>query len=434
MTASDHSPLTAEDLLASPRGRSLVFALACRTPERIQRELDADEGPLTAAARAFAELNETVFLAAYLLDRDNGASVVMFHGPGTTEPAKGSVVPADVAEKLGHIALAAPTQADLEQGMAEVIGGAMYWQPQEGGDVLAGTPEVRRALVPFAQSMIDTGLLDDWSGPLDPDRQWALAWEAAEHVGALPAVFSANPDKPAELAGISRDDMSLPIEEDGSGVLLPQNLDDWLAWVLTSETGYRHDFAKNPYEEVSGEWWSTPPDALWTSTSCWPEGSPVGLGLVEDDFGLERARACHLQIRPNTRICEIGTPEDWAELCRRYSLDVTAQHRYDWFETTGRKGRWVIPDWSQVAEEFDGVHVSLAGYLRTAGSVIELGDDNLVEASPSLPAAGNTDDLTASLMAGWNPDTTYWLNDVITGIAEVVDWSFDDDCDEWIRR
>lgn len=434
MTTSHHRPLTAEDLLASPRGRSLVFGLACRAPEEILTQFNADEGPLTPDARAFAELNETIFLAAYLIDRDNGAGVAMYHGPSTTEPAEGSVVPADVAEKLGHITPAALTQADLEEGMAEVIGQAMYWQPPDGRDVLAGTPEVRCALVPFAQSVIDTGLLDAWSGPLDPDKQWALAWDATEHIGTLPAVFSANPESSADLARISRYDMSPPLEDDDAGVLLPQNLADWLARVLTSETSYRHDFAKNPYEEVSGEWLSTPPHALWTSTNCWPEGSPIGLDLVEDDFGLERARACRLQIRPAVRVYEIHAQADWANLCRRFPLDVTAQRRNVWFEATGRKGRWVIPDWVRVAEEFDGVHVSLAGYLRTAGSVVEVGDRNLVEASPSLPTIGNTDDTTASLMGGWDPDTTYWLNDVITGIAEVVDWVVDDETDTWIKR
>lgn len=140
-----------------------------------------------------------------------------------------------------------------------------------------------------------------------------------------------------------------------------------------------------------------------------------------------------MQIREDARIAEINRPEDWAGLCRRYPLDVTAQHRSDWFETTGRKGRWVIPDWSQVAEEFDGVHVSLAGYLRIAGAVVDVGEGDLVDDSPSLPTLGNTDERTASLMAGWDPDTTYWLNDVITGVAEVVEWVVGDDIGEWVR-
>lgn len=196
---------------------------------------------------------------------------------------------------------------------------------------------------------------------------------------------------------------------------------------------YRHNLAKNPFDELSGEWWSIPPDGLWTSTSCWPNGTPIGIDLVEDDVGLERVRACRVGIPAEARIREIHRPEDWADLCRRYPLDVTAQRRQVWFEATGRRGRWVIPDWSQVAEEFDGVHVSLAGYVRNAGAVVTVGNGSLVDDSSSLPTEGNTDDETASVMGGWNPDTTYWLNDVVTGVAEVVDWRYDDEADVWHR-
>lgn len=145
-------------------------------------------------------------------------------------------------------------------------------------------------------------------------------------------------------------------------------------------------------------------------------------------------------MRPDARTAEIRTPEDWAELCRRYPLDVTAQRRHVWFETTGRKGRWVIPDWSRVAEEFDGVHVGLAGYLQTAGAVIDVGScfpgeghGHLGEESEAIPTAGDTDDRTASVLAGWHPDTTFWLNDVIDTVTEVVEWRLDDGADRWVR-
>ncbi|TGD13812.1 hypothetical protein [Brevibacterium sp. S111] len=430
MTESENRLLTAEELLASPRGRSLVFTIARQTPEKIERELSADDGPQTDAARAYAEFNETAFIAAYLQDRAQGAAVVMYQGPDTSEPEENSALPADVAEKLGHITPVTPSQDDLGDAMAEVISGAMYWQPPHGADIVAGAPEVRQALIPFAEAILATGLLDDWSRPLDRENQWALAWDDSGIKGVLPAVYSADPENPADLAEVSRDDMVAPFDAD-SGVVMPQNLEGWLAWMLTAETDYRHDFAKDPFKEVSGEWWSIPPFGLWTSTDSWPKGTPIGVDLVEDDVGLERARACRLKIRTEASICEIHTPDDWADLCRRYPLDVTAQRRHVWFETTGRKGRWVIPDWSQVAEEFDAVHVSLAGYLRTAGAIIDVGDASFIEDTPSRPMAGDTDERTVSLMAGWNPDTTYWLGDVVTGIAEVAEWSYDDDADAW---
>jgi hypothetical protein len=400
MTASENRQLTAEELLASPRGRAFVDGVVTRGFFEGCGHYDEVGRPLTDQALALDNL---------VLTPDRAA---------------------EIAHHLSGIPLITPTQDGLEHSLIEVIGAAVYWQRPDDWELALATQEVRQALVPFAEAIIATGLLDDWSRPVDPDSQWALAWDDSEHKGMLPAVYFVDPESPAALAEVSRDDMVAPFDP-SSGVVMPQNLKDWLAWMLTAETDYRHDFAKDPFEEVGGEWWSTPPNALWTSTDCWPKGTPIGVDLVEDDFGLERARACRLKIRTGARICEIHTPDDWADLCRRYPLEVTAQRRQVWFETTGRKGRWVIPDWSRVAEDFDGVHVSLAGYLRTAGAVVDVGDASFIEDSPSRPTAGDTDERTASLMAGWNPDTTYWLGDVVTGIAEVAEWVYDDDADAW---
>lgn len=401
MTKADDHRLGAEDLVTSPRGRAFVDGMVTSGFLEIRGHYDVDGTPLTDQAQGLSDL---------ILTPEHAV---------------------DIAQHLKRVSHIAPTQDRLEHSLAEVIGAAVYWQPPDDWEFALDTPEVREALMPFAQSIIDTGLLEAWSRPIDPSSQWALAWDASDHTSSLPAAFSADPGNATDRARIRRTDMYEPIDEDNPYVVMPQNLEDWLAWMLTAETEYRHDFAENPFEEVSGEWWSTPPQTLWTSTDCWPKGTPIGLDLVEDDFGLERARACRLQIRSGARISEVHTPEDWADLCRRYPLDVTAQRRQVWFETTGRRGRWVIPDWSRVAEEFDGVHISLAGYLRTAGAVVDVGDASFVEDSPSRPTAGDTDARTASLMAGWNPDTTYWLGDVVTGIAEVVEWAYDDDVDAW---
>lgn len=418
--------------MASPRGRSLVFGLAGREPEEGHPRCKAEGEPWTEVERAYVDLMEASHLAQYLIDRQR-ENLLVVYGLDEDQMSQ-SVLPAEVAQKLRRIQRSEPTQTALRHAMCELIAGAMYWQPPHPDVILAEDPDMQNALLPFAHALVDSGLTDSWARTLDRDNQWSLAWDDSEHRGILPAVFSADPATPMDLARVTRKDLTTVIDDDMPGATSAQRLEAWTAEVLASEARYRLDFVRNPYQEVSGQWPSTPHHGLWSSTSTWGDEEPVGLDLVEDDCGLERARACHLVIGPNARICEINRPDDWAELCRRYPLDVSAQRRNVWFETTGRKGRWVIPDWSRVAEEFDGVHVSLAGYLRTAGVVVVVGDHSLVEASASLPAAGNTDDLTASLMAGWNPDATYWLNDVITGIAEVVDWSFDDERDEWMRR
>ncbi|MGO3024423.1 MAG: hypothetical protein ACTIIH_14485 [Brevibacterium sp.] len=436
MTADDAPPtlhddrLSVEDLLASPRGRSLVVGLALNGRDD---EFDEDAEPLTEEARALSEARHDVFIAGFLADKEQGAAVAMYLGEGDSEPEPGDVTAQDVAATLRRVTPLRPTQIDLENEMAEVISGAMYWQPPHGADQIAAAPEVREALRPFAEMLISTGLLDVWTAPLHPGNQWALAWDDADHRSGLPAVFDRplGPVDSTAAPAITLTDLYPPLERDGAR--LSWGLDEWLADVLTTETEYRHDFAKNPYEEVSGEWWSTPPDGLWSSTGTWPDGTLIGVELVEDDFGLERARACRLKLRPDARIAEIRGPEDWADLCRRYPLDVTAQRRHVWFETTGRKGRWVIPDWSRVSEEFDGVHVGLSGYLRAAGAVIDVTEGRLGEEAETVPTAGNTDDRTASLVAGWHPDTTFWLNNVIEAVTEVAEWRYDGDADRWVR-
>ena len=148
MTMSHDRPLTAEDLLASPRGRSLVFELALSGRED---EFDDQGQALTASARALEEFRSAVFIAGYLADRAKGAAVAMYLGEGDSEPESGAVTADDVAEKLRFVTPSNPNQAELEHAMAEVIGGAMYWQPPHGADHVAAEPEVREALRPFAE-------------------------------------------------------------------------------------------------------------------------------------------------------------------------------------------------------------------------------------------------------------------------------------------
>ena len=34
-------------------------------------------------------------------------------------------------------------------------------------------------------------------------------------------------------------------------------------------------------------------------------------------------------------------------------------------------------------------------------------------------------------MAGWHPDMTFWLNDAVDSVTEVVEWVYDNDADAW---
>ncbi|EME23062.1 hypothetical protein G419_03918 [Rhodococcus triatomae BKS 15-14] len=126
--------------------------------------------------------------------------------------------------------------------------------------------------------------------------------------------------------------------------------------------------------------------------------------FVEDSMGWERAVTRHVTISAGAKVYEIAGPQAWAELCRRFPLEVTAQNGEDWRLTTGRSGRWVIPDWTRVAGDYAGLHLTAAGYLAAAGTVVDVDAD------------------TASVIAGWAPDETYWLTDAALVNGEVQTW------------
>ncbi|MEN0135543.1 MAG: hypothetical protein AAGC80_10365 [Rhodococcus sp. (in: high G+C Gram-positive bacteria)] len=125
------------------------------------------------------------------------------------------------------------------------------------------------------------------------------------------------------------------------------------------------------------------------------DGTPAGVWFVEDSMGCERATGRRVNIPARARVYEVDGAPAWAELCRQFPVEVTAQKRHDWYRTTGRAGRWVIPDWPRVAERYEGVHLTAAGYLAAAGTAIAVDGDS------------------ASVIAGWAPDSTYWLTDTV---------------------
>ncbi|QZY50606.1 hypothetical protein [Leucobacter tenebrionis] len=134
---------------------------------------------------------------------------------------------------------------------------------------------------------------------------------------------------------------------------------------------------------------------------------------MEDDFGWDRAVARPVGIPPGLEIAVIRTADDWADLCREFPLAVTAEKRQDWYRTTGRAGEWVMPDWEQVAGHYDGVHLTTHAYLTAAGRAIDLGD-------PSAPDPAHNP--RASVIAGWNPDQTFWLTDRVRVWDEPAVW------------
>lgn len=129
----------------------------------------------------------------------------------------------------------------------------------------------------------------------------------------------------------------------------------------------------------------------------------VGLVLVEDGFGQKSAHCWPLAPRPGARIYEISSAEDWTELVGRYPIDVSNSRRHDWWRSTGWAGRWLIPDFAAIATDYDAVHLSIAGYLTTAGRALSVNDGHTV-------------------LAGWDPDQTFWLTEVLAASGPGTNW------------
>ncbi|WP_255771104.1 hypothetical protein [Pseudarthrobacter sulfonivorans] len=325
----------ADLLLEGPRGRRLCLELAM--------DLDPD-------------IRLMVFRLGYYLDSGRGTSRVLLTADSAddagTPPAAPS--PGVLAAALRHLAAADLDDAPVQSALERAVDTARYWQEPDGEDVLAGLPLVRAALLPLARRVIAAPGARWWNEGRGVE-QWAIDWRPA--------------DDPAPLK-------------------VPQStLVEWVMRVREAEVRAAHDLPADPHAPVSGGWWSVPPDPVRTVGRI-----PAGLSLVEDSLGWEVATT--IPVRGVGRTLEIRTPGDWTNLCQRFPLDVTASRRHDWFRTTGRDGRWVIPDWERVADEWDAVHLTVLGYLSGAGRAL-----------PVSPG-------TATVIAGWDPDSTIWLTDV----------------------
>lgn len=146
-----------------------------------------------------------------------------------------------------------------------------------------------------------------------------------------------------------------------------------------------------------GQWWSFPCryDELLHTTSAVHPGMPVKLLCRDDEIVPERVALWSLTLRDDVRVFEIASPEDWVALVEAYPEETTATaHEWSrWPSSPG--GPWLLPDWQKVAAEWDGVHVTIGGYLAGAYRF--------------LPVKGGH-----TMLAGWAPDETVWLHSDVT--------------------
>jgi hypothetical protein len=269
-----------------------------------------------------------------------------------------------VGELLEAVLPAASDDRSISLALAISVDNARYWQPPDGEDLLAATPELYSPIARVATDVLGAPETTWWTDSACLPEQWVVNF--------------ANETSESRI-------------DSGSATEI---LARWHDTQVEEEAAARRDRPTDPTASWGSTWWSKPPSALTRTTRSLGNRGPVGLWLVEDAFESERASAEHVRVAPDARIYEIDSPDAWAELCRRYPLKATASRRHDWYRATGRNGHWVIPDWTLVARDFDAVHLSVAGYLTTAGCAVPVDDD------------------VASVLAGWDPDQTYWLSDI----------------------
>ena len=151
---------------------------------------------------------------------------------------------------------------------------------------------------------------------------------------------------------------------------------------------------------AGGTWWSVPEFAVQSmTTGGFGAVSAIALSRFEDLFvPLEETGATvwSMQIAPQARVLEIAGPTDWQALVAAFPMDVTGTHDREWRDRGGAAGPWRLPDWAQVMEHYDGVHLTIGGYVACGGL--------------AMPAAEGY-----TVLAGWIPDATLWLSDVTTG-------------------
>lgn len=271
---------------------------------------------------------------------------------------------------------AAVTHADLLSLLAALgqpVEVANYWGEPDAIDNALRAQSALEALLPVAASVTTALAAQWWPSPVATDSQQYVEWPG--EYGGQPALAGTT----AELAA-------------------------WRTATIEDEHSAR-ERPEDPSASWSGRWWSAPvPSLLPSTTRSLPGLGAVGLALVEDGFGQRHARCWPVEPRPGAQIFEIYGPEDWTGLVGRYPIDVSKSRRHDWWRTTGWAGKWLIPDFAAAAADYDAIHLSVTGYVTTAGRALDVNDGRTV-------------------MAGWDPDQTFWLTDVLTSSGPATDWA-----------
>jgi hypothetical protein len=331
------------DLLAGPRGRELCARMAGIDVV----ELDVQLGP---------PQSWSVFVA------DPAAAG---QGPAADEGAvsdsdEPAVVAVDPGDELFGV-----------RELAEVAEGASYWGGVPADADPLDDPVLKPAIRAMAARLARAEGCRWWWSDIDRSAQDYVQWAART--------------EPAPVLGQAADMLrNVGLKDDEREASMNKYL--------------RRPAGKGP----GGQWWTHPfPGAISTTRRVGRLGALLLAGQ-EDGFGDTEAVVWPLAVADTARIFEVDSPRAWQALVSAYPRPATASYRHTW-AWTGWNGDWLAPRWSAVARDWDGVHLTVAGYLSTAGCPLPVGT-------------------ARTMLAGWNPDQTYWLTDVLTHAGQAQAW------------
>jgi|GEM_PF-1014195 len=357
----------AEKLLCGPRGRALCAAGAGLDAHRL---LSALSRPVSGAVLASIE--------------KANADLPNWPPPGWAElkrqdPARPPEVDEIIAHHVADVDLGALAVLDdiglLLPVLAEAVNDWAFCDDAVEAAVVL--EEGTKALAPVAAALARAPGAAWWWSPAPLGAQRWVAW-------------GDNDPGPPQLTGVI------------------DALGDWSAKEAASEdrAAGMVPFPPGPHDpRYSGIWW-TPPRAIGLvgTTRSLPGLPAVQLAICEDFPGNGPVEVWGCAVDPSARIYEVDGPAAWCGLVEAYPREVTLSRRHDWWRWTGWEGRWLIPDWVEVAARYDGVHLSVAGHLEASYR--------------ALPVDGRA----CTCIAGWDPDETIWLTDVFTGAALASYW------------
>jgi hypothetical protein len=199
----------------------------------------------------------------------------------------------------------------------------------------------------------------------------------------------------------------------GAQLEAPAPLDAQQAWLSATWNAGRSNVvhAFRDFEQVYGNGEFTVA-GMWTVTAP-PDEAHDELVAAWELYPPPTSR-WRLPVRTDARLWSLHRPEDWVHLVESYPRVATEPHAgwelpgpnqrrkhvapllsvSDQHAVRTSATRHVLPDWRAVAEDYDGVHLSWAGFLTTEGFVSD------------LPSGGVT------MLRYWSSERTLWLRDV----------------------